>query len=588
MAKGIPERMAMLRLIRMGLGGSWWLLVVSCLLATLSVACQLALVWIVWRLVRALMLGDATPAMFVQGAGWGLAAVALYGLSFGLAMALSHRLAFDAILRIRTRLAVHMAALPMGWLADCPSGQAKKLVIDEPEQLELLIAHAIPEGTSAAVNWLAISVWLFAVDWRMALASVVVTPLAAAGMMAAMSGTNALTQRYRDSSARMNAAAVEYLAGMAVAKIFNRTDASLSRLDTAIRRQATVQTDWALHYLPLGGTALPLAMGSVCVILGVGVWLMQAGQIDGVTLAFFVILGANYSRPLLKLFGLLHQMSHISMGAGQMLGLLQTAPQYDSGRRVPLAGHGVEFRDVGFAYGTARVLHGVSFTAQAGQVTALVGPSGAGKSTIAGLIPRMHDVTQGSIRIGGVDIRDMALAQLMQTVAIVFQHSFLFSDTVEANLRLARPEATPDELVAACRAARAHDFIMALPLGYATPIGACGRNLSGGERQRLAIARAMLKDAPVIVLDEATAFADLENEAAIQAAILDLARGRTLIVIAHRLQTIRDADRIVVVDRGRIAETGNHAALIARRGVYARLWADYDAARGDQPAGMRA
>lgn len=217
----------------------------------------------------------------------------------------------------------------------------------------------------------------------------------------------------------------------------------------------------------------------------------------------------------------------------------------------------------------------VSFTAPAGKVTALVGLSGAGKSTIAGLNLRSHDIQGGQILIGGVDIRDMAVDQLMQTIAVVFQQTFLFSDTVEANLRLAKPQASQDELIEACRTAQAHDFIQALPDGYATRIGAQGRMLSGGERQRLAIARAILKDAPVILLDEATAATDLENEATIHAAMSALSRGRTLIVIAHRLHTIRHADQILVVDGGRIVECGDHAGLSAGAGAYARLWRDY-------------
>ncbi|WP_200689039.1 ABC transporter ATP-binding protein [Paracoccus caeni] len=570
-----PERMAALRLIGFGLGGDWRKLAASVALATASVFFQLLLVWITWRLVLSLIEGRASPGLFFQAAVGGLAAVALYGLTFGLAMALSHRLAFDSILRIRLMMARHMAMLPLGWFADCPTGMAKKLVIDEPEQLELLIAHAIPEGTSAAVNWLALSVWLFVIDWRMALASIILTPLAAVAITYAMSRTRAETERYRKSQAQMNAAVVEYLAGMAVTKIFNRTDLTLARASDAVREQAAAQTAWALRYLPLGGSALPLAMASICVILTVGVWLMQAGQLDLATLAFFVIVGANYSRPLLKLFGLLHQLSHISLGAVEVLRLMRAPAQPDTGRHLPLGDHSVTFGNVRFGYDDRTVLHDVSFTAPAGEVTALVGPSGAGKSTIAGLILRTHDIQDGQILIGGVDIRDMAVDQLMQTVAVVFQQTFLFSDTVEANLRLAKPQATEAELIAACRAAQAHDFIQALPEGYATRIGAQGRMLSGGERQRLAIARAILKDAPVILLDEATAATDLENEAAIHAAMSALARGRTLIVIAHRLHTIRHADQILVVEGGRIVERGDHASLSAGTGAYARLWRDY-------------
>ena len=374
---------------------------------------------------------------------------------------------------------------------------------------------------------------------------------------------------------RLNASIVEYLAGMPVVKVFNRTGDSFAETGDAVRSYVAMETEWARDYVPLGGTFYTLVLANIVVILPVGLALLHAGSIDLPTLLLFVILGANYSQPLIKLFNQFHTLAHISMGAMLVTDLLETAPQADTGARVELADHDVSFEGVGFGYGAQDALHDVTFVARTSEVTALVGPSGSGKSTIASLVPRFRDVRSGRVTIGGVDVREIGLGQLMDTVAFVFQDTFLFSDTIAANIRFGKPDATDAEVEAAAKAARAHDFIATLPHGYATHLGEQGHSLSGGERQRIAIARAMLKNAPIIVLDEATAFADPDNEAAIQEAIGALISRRTLIVVAHRLHTIVDADRIVVVDGGGVAESGRHEELVAHGGLYARLWDDY-------------
>ncbi|WEK02987.1 MAG: ABC transporter ATP-binding protein [Candidatus Devosia phytovorans] len=572
-----PDYLASFKLLASQLGPSRGAFVSSILLATISVIFELTPIWVVYRLVEAVVAGNTDLSFFLVHAGIALGAILLQGLTFGTATALSHRVAFDVIYRIRTTMARHMAKLPLGYFADRRSGDAKKLIIDEPESLELVIAHGLPEGTSALATWFAVSIWLAVVDWRMALASIVMTPIAFAALVLGMSGTGARMVEYKNAAGRMNASIVEYLAGMAVVKIFNRSGESFAETADAVRDYTRVETEWGRAYLPLGGTFYALVLSAITVILPVGAWLMVAGQLDLVTLLFFVVLGANYSQPLMKLFGQFHSFAHVSMGATQVLDMLGASPQSDSGARIALQHHDVCFEDVGFGYGGHDVLHQVSFTARAGEVTALVGPSGSGKSTIASLVPRFWDVREGRVTLGGVDVRDIGLEQLMDDVAFVFQNTFLFSDTIAANIRFGNPDASLEEVMAAASAARAHDFIMALPQGYDTPLGEQGKSLSGGERQRLAIARAILKNAPVIVLDEATAFADPDNEAAIQDAIGALTAGKTLIVVAHRLHTIRDAGQILVVDGGRIVERGRHDELVASGGLYARLWQDYTA-----------
>lgn len=576
---GRPDYLASFRLLGRSLGASRGAFVASIGMATVSVFFELTPIWVVYRLVAAIIAGTASLGDFMLYAGIALVAIVLQGATFGTATALSHRAAFDVIYRTRMSMARHMARLPLGYFSDRRSGDAKKLIIDEPESLELVIAHGLPEGTSALATWLAVSIWLFVVDWRMAIASIIVTPIAFAALIVAMSGTGARMAEYKRAAGRMNASIVEYLAGMAVVKIFNRTGDSFAETADAVRDYTRIETEWGRAYLPLGGSFYALILSAITIILPVGAWLIWAGELDLATLLFFVILGANYSQPLMKLFGQFHGFAHVSMGATQVLEMMDTAPQADSGRTVTLASHDVAFDNVSFGYGSRDVLHGASFTARAGEVTALVGPSGSGKSTIASLIPRFWDVRSGKVTLGGVDVRDIGLNQLMDEIAFVFQNTFLFSETIAANIRFGNPSASDDAVIAAAKAARAHDFIMALPNGYETHLGEQGSSLSGGERQRLAIARAILKNAPVIVLDEATAFADPDNEAAIQEAIGSLTAGKTLIVVAHRLHTIRDAAQILVVDGGRIVERGRHDTLLAENGLYARLWQDYTAAQ---------
>lgn len=588
----VPERpdfFASLKLLMRYGEGAKPLLVLSALLATGAVVLELVPIWVVWRLVIALIDGTASAGLFASYALIALAVVIAGYLLMGLALGLSHVAAFRLIHALRLAMARHLARLPMGWFAGRRSGGAKKLIVDEPERLEILVAHGLPEGVSAIGTWLAVTIWLFAVDWRMALAAIVLAPVAFGLMLSAMGRTSRMVGQYQAAGERMNGAIVEYLAGMAVIKIFNRSGESLGEAATAVRDYAAIETEMGRQFVPRGALFYTLVVANICVILPVGMLLMRSGTLNLTGLAFFVILGANYSQPLLKLFNLFHNMAHISMASTLIEDVLGTQTQTDTGKRIELPNREVKFENVRFGYDAHEVIHDVSFTAGDGAVTALVGPSGSGKSTLASLIPRLHDVWEGRITLGGTDIRVIGIDQLMEEVAFVFQDTFLFSGTIAENLRLGKAGATEAELHAAARAARAHAFITALPDGYETKLGEGGAALSGGERQRLAIARAILKNAPVIVLDEATAFADPDSEAAIQEALSELARDRTLIVVAHRLHTIMGADRIVVLDQGRLAETGRHGDLVAQGGLYARLWADYTAAqaislRGNQAA----
>lgn len=551
-------------------------IIASIFMATVSVLLEVFPIWVIYKLILLIVSEQASTSVFLQYAAVMAISIPLGYLFFGLATRLSHVTAFNLLYDLRIRLARHMARLPIGYFDKMRSGQAKQTLVTEPEKLELLVAHAIPEGTSALISWCLITVWLFAVDWRMALASIILTPVSLSVMALAIRKSYRQSGEMQHANEDMNGALVEFLAGMPVIKIFGQTHLKHHDAVQSVTRLADMQSAMGRAFVPLGGTFYALILANITVILTVGVWLLNAGQIELATLLFFVILGANYSTPLMRLFDLFHHFAHISLSATTARKILDTPPQMDSGQHCELTNHDVCFENVSFAYEDEDVLHDISFRAETGTVTALVGPSGSGKSTIATLIPRFHDITRGRITLGGHDTRDIGLDGLMDAVAFVFQDPFLFSATIADNIRYGRPSASATDVEAAARAACAHDFIMALPNGYDTEIGQGAQQLSGGERQRIAIARAIIKDAPVIVLDEATAFTDPDSEAEIQQAISALAKGKTLVVVAHRLHTITGAHQILVVDKGQIVERGTHEDLQAQGGLYAALWRDYN------------
>ncbi|MEM9584385.1 MAG: ABC transporter ATP-binding protein [Pseudomonadota bacterium] len=574
------DMLASLKLVRSDIGAERPRLMRAMLLACGSVVLDMVPIWAVYRLTQMLADGSATAAGVWPLALLVAVTIPVAHLLFGLATRTSHIVAFNLIHDLRLRVARQIARLPMGFFNDMRSGKAKQTVITEPERLELLVAHAMPEGTSALFTWFIVTGWLFYVDWRMALAAVLFAPVSFILMGLAMKVSMRETEAYQSASNMLSGAVVEHLSGMAAVKIFNPRGVIGSETAAAIDHVASMQSEMGRKFVPLGGTFYALILANITLILAAGAWLLQAGQITLDVFLFFVILGGNYSAPLMRLFNLFHHFAHISIMATALQEILAAPPQPDTGAVLELENHDIAFERVSFAYQDKAVLKGVSFVAREGQVTALVGLSGAGKSTIANLIPRLYDVTDGCIRIGGYDSRDMGLDQLMEAVGFVFQDPFLFTASVAENIRYGNPHATDAEVEAAARAAQAHAFIAALPEGYATTIGRGSQLLSGGEKQRIALARTVLKDAPIIVLDEATAFTDPDSEYEIQQALGALMKGKTVVIVAHRLHTIAGADQILFVDAGQIVESGTHDALLAKDGAYAALWRDHTAARG--------
>lgn len=529
------------------------------------------------------------------------AAAALTVLAYGLrliAFNQSHYAAFRLEAILRTRLAQHLAQVSLGYVQQMGSGALAKVMQDDVKALHVFVADSTPLHARAYVAPLLTFIALWLLDWRLALAATAVLAFGLAVLGLAMRDSDELARQYNEARERVSAAVVEFVQAMPVVRTFDSGTATFGRYQRALESYLEMVTRWYRQagFASRFSLAILGPMPTLAALLWLGAWLTWRDSLEFSTWLAVLLIGTGMAESMMPLMSLKHLVNKTAISVRRIHEILAepAMPVPDKGdARVPQDA-GLCFDRVSFRYGRTGpdALREISFTAPPGSVTALVGPSGAGKTTVARLIPRFWDVGAGRILVGGVDLRDMSPRVLMAQVAFVFQDTFLFSDSIADNIRLGLPDATHEEIVAAATAAQAHDFIMALPQGYDTPAGERGVFLSGGQRQRITIARAILQNRPILVLDEATAFADPENEAALVAALSHLMRGKTVIVVAHRLSTIRDADQILVFDQGRLAEAGRHGELLARRGVYARLWGNYEKAQhwalGMPPAGAEA
>ncbi len=504
----------------------------------------------------------------------------------------SHRGAYATLEHLRLQIGERLGRVPLGFLSNRRTGEIQRTLSDDIERLELFLAHVIPDVVSAIATMLFMTAWLVLVDWQMALVSLVVVLVAIPILGVGMTRGSAKLTEYTRSMARMNASVVEFVRAMPVVRTFNGTRRVFGETRAAIDNAARYQAEWGREFLPLFTAFFVILTSPILTIVPLGLWQWHAGRIDTSTLLFYLIVGLGFTVPLLRVLSIMTQFAVLGLGARLVRELDQADLLPESAQESQLDGASLEVSDVSFSYGDhggadRLVLDGVTFTAEPGTVTAIVGPSGAGKSTLARLIVRFWDVDSGAIKIGGVDVRDIPIPQLMDQVSFVFQETFLFNDSVAANLRIAKPGAPHHELVEAAKAANAHEFVESLPQGYDTPVGEAGDRLSGGERQRLAIARAILKDAPIVILDEATAYADPENEIALQGALDRLVQGRTVIIIAHRLTTIAGADQTLVLQEGRVVERGQHGELVQTGGLYAEMWEAFSVASSMALSGGR-
>lgn len=578
----------------------------SVVLAVLGVACNMLSYFCIAAVIRLLLNGmglrECLPWCAVMLAGYaGKSVFSTWST------AMSHTATYHTLRELRKNLLGKLSKVPMGAILDTPSGQYKTTIVDRVEGMEPTLAHLIPEMTSNALVPLAIAVYIFVLDWRMGLASLVTTVV---GLVVASQSGKTYAERWQgavETGQRMANAIVEYVGGIQVVKAFSQSAGSYKKYAKAVEDNAQYYVDWMADNQKYMATMQTVTPAVLLPVLPVGLLLWAAGSLAAADFFTIIVLALGLTGPLLAAMSFVDELAVVGTNVGEIAGILDAPelvrPEREAAlQEVELADiktgdcgsgddalgrsrRGMEIRldQVSFTYGKTdeEILHGIDLTIRPGCVTALVGPSGSGKSTIARLIAGFWDVTGGSVTLGGVDLRQIPLDQLNRQIAYVSQDNYLFDRTVRDNIRMGRPGAADAEVEAVAKAAGCDEFIRKLENGYDTVCGGGGGHLSGGEKQRISIARAMLKDAPIVILDEATASIDPENEAVIQRAISALTRGKTLIVIAHRLSTVTDADNIVVVEHGRIVGQGRQEELLKSCPLYAQMWQAYLGSRDE-------
>lgn len=488
---------------------------------------------------------------------------------------MSHKISFTILKNIREAITDRMAKVPMGVMLETPTGTFKNLIVDNVAKLEDSMAHFMPELPSNIAAPLCSILLIFILDWRMGLASLITIPLGVLFFAAMMRGYGPRMENYMRSANDMNSSLVEYVSGIQVIKAFNRSASSYGKYSKSVNYFHDSTMEWWSQCWFWNAAARAVLPSTLLGTLPVGAWLYMEGTLSLPVFLISLVVPLGFVAPLMKVSEAMEQVSMIKGNLEQVTAFLKTPELVRPSEPVSLGERTYQFEDVHFGYKETEVLHGISFQTRPGTMTAIVGPSGSGKSTIAKLMAGFWDVTSGSVRFGGQDIRQIPFEQLMGEISYVAQDNFLFDKSIRENIRMGNPAATDEEVEDAAKAANCHDFIMQLEQGYDTLAGDAGDRLSGGERQRITIARAMLKPSSVVILDEATAYADPENEALIQQAISKLVAGKTLIVVAHRLNTIRNADQILVVANGNIAGRGTQEELLRECPIYQKMWQDY-------------
>ena len=559
------------------------LTLLGCILSALSAVLGLIPYVCVWLAARNVLEAWPSPSGVSGLSRWGWTAVwtAIGSIALYFAALMStHIAAFRTARNIRRTAMAHVLKLPLGFFTGNQSGRLRKLIDDNAGLTEDLLAHKLPDLAGTIVTPVAAIVMLFLFDWKMGLLCLVTMVLALLSMCLMMGGKNAgFFHRYQKEIERMSGEAVEYVRGIPVVKMFQQTVYSFKAFYAAIRDYSDLASQYAMS-CRIGQTCFLTFINGAFALLIPAALLLSSGR-DVRTVLVNFIFYALFAPACGQMINRIMYMSEAVMEADEAVGrldeILDQKPMEESKVQKRPENAAVAFDHVTFTYpGSDRpALNDVSFSVLPGQVTALVGPSGGGKTTAASLIPRFWDTDSGAVAIGGINVRELNTEDLMRQVAFVFQDTRLFKESLLENIRAARPEASRDEVLSAARAAQCDDILEKLPQGLDTVVGTKGIYLSGGEQQRIALARAILKDAPIVVLDEATAFADPENEHQIQKAFEALTKNKTVLMIAHRLSTVQNADSIIVLSDGRVIEQGSHESLLALHGVYTGMWEDY-------------
>jgi hypothetical protein len=539
-----------------------------------------------YQVISPLVMGNAVDTKYVCIRVIGvLICLILQAILYGWGLDVSHKAAYSTLLRLRTSLQKRFEAVPLGFIQDKGTGTIKKLFVDDVDSLEVLLAHSLPEGIANLMIPIAIYVAMFFIDWKLALLSLASIPISFAAMMIMYSVGMKKMGPYYMAGQKMNNTIIEYINGMEVVKVFNKDAESYERFRKDISDYRDYTLEWykaAWPWMAIYSSLLPC---TIILTLPLGAWFVLCGFSTLPDLILVLCLSLSIGIPLLKSLSFLPTMPQLNYKIAALEQVLETAPLQQTDAVFHGKNYDICFDHITFGYEKSQpgpdgqpmvtmdeVIHDISFTAKAGQKTALVGESGSGKSTLAKLLIHYYDPQQGSISIGGQKITEMSLEALNSQVSYVAQDQYLFNTSILENIRIGRPDATDEEVLEAAKKAQCMEFLEKLPQGIHSMAGDAGKMLSGGQRQRISLARAILKNAPIIVLDEATAYADPENEEKMEAAIAELVKGKTLFVIAHKLPAIMNADQICVIEHGKLAATGTHAELLAICEEYKKLW----------------
>ena len=539
-----------------------------------------------YQVISPLVMGETVGIGYVSMRVIGvLICLILQAVLYGWGLDVSHKAAYNTLLRLRTSLQKRFEALPLGFIQDKGTGTIKKLFVDDVDSLEVLLAHSLPEGIANLMIPIAIYVAMFFIDWKLALLSLASIPISFAAMMIMYSVGMKKMGPYYMAGQKMNNTIIEYINGMEVVKVFNKDAESYERFRKDISDYRDYTLEWykaAWPWMAIYSSLLPC---TIILTLPLGAWFVLCGFSTLPDLILVLCLSLSIGIPLLKSLSFLPTMPQLNYKIAALEQVLETAPLQQTDAAFHGKNYDICFDHITFGYEKSQpgpdgrpmvtmdeVIHDISFTAKAGQKTALVGESGSGKSTLAKLLIHYYDPQQGSISIGGQKMTEMSLEALNSQVSYVAQDQYLFNTSLLENIRMGRPDATDEDVLEAAKKAQCLEFLEKLPQGIHSMAGDAGKMLSGGQRQRISLARAILKNAPIIVLDEATAYADPENEEKMEAAIAELVKGKTLFVIAHKLPAIMNADQICVIEHGKLAATGTHAELLATCEEYKKLW----------------
>ena len=529
--------------------------------------------WFAYQLILPLLgYGALEPA----GAVCRVAAIAVCGILYALlyvrGLALSHQASYHTLENIRVSLQKKLEAQPLGTIQEKGVGVLKKMFIDDIESIELLLAHAIPEGISNVAVPVIIYIAVFFADWKLALLTLCSLPLGFVAMGAMYKQGTSKMGAYYGAAQKMNSTIVEYINGMEVVKVFNRDGDSYKRFEADVKNYRDFTLDWyrvCWPWMALYNSIIPC---TAMFTLPLGAWFVLQGWSTLPDLVLVLCMSFGIGAPLLRSLSFLSTMPQVNFKIEALEQLMSAPPLQQTDRPFSGKDHSISFENVRFSYQEEEVLHDISLSAKEGSLTALVGESGSGKSTLAKLLVHFYDASGGAVKIGGQDVRDMSIESLNDQISYVSQEQFLFNMSLLENIRLGKLDATDEEVLSAAEKAQCGEFLARLPHGIHTMAGDGGKQLSGGERQRISLARAILKNAPIVVLDEATAFMDPENEEKMNAAIAQVIRGKTVIVIAHRLHSIVNADQICVLHQGNVAAVGTHKELLERSPEYQTLW----------------